>query len=97
MFNSIIKSSEKDKIGYNLLVKDYSQMNTILKGKKKIDDVEKQLNSFAINRDSIKELKEENDIFLKHYSNMKQFKKIYKKRNDEKNEIYEQLKEIILK
>ena len=96
MFNSIIKSSEKDKIGYNLLVKD-SQMNTILKGKKKIDDVEKQLNSFAINRDLIKELKEVNDIFLKHYSNMKQFKKIYKKRNDEKNEIYEQLKEIILK
>ena len=69
---------EKDKIGYKLLVKD-SQINKILKGKKKIDDVEKQLNSFAINRDLIKELKEVNDIFLKHYSNMKQFKKFIKK------------------
>ena len=69
---------EKDKIGYKLLVKD-SQINKILKGKKKIDDVEKQLNSFAINRDLIKELKEENDIFLKHHSNMKQFKKFIKK------------------
>ena len=63
-FNLIIKNSEKDKVGYNLLVKD-NQMHKILKDKRKIEDVQNQLKLFTINREITKELKEENDTFLK--------------------------------
>ena len=95
-FNLIIKNSEKDKVGYNLLVKD-NQMHKILKDKRKIEDVQNQLKLFTINRELTKELKEENDTFLKKLSNMKRFKKIYSKNHDENFDIYQKLEELILK
>ena len=95
-FNLIIKNSEKDKVGYNLLVKD-NQMHKILKDKRKIEDVQNQLKLFTINREITKELKEENDTFLKKLSNMKRFKKIYSKNHDENFDIYQKLEELILK
>ncbi len=95
-FNLIIKNSEKDKVGYNLLVKD-NQMHKNLKDKRKIEDVQNQLKLFTINRELTKELKEENDTFLKNLSNMKRFKKIYSKNHDENFDIYQQLEELMLK
>ena len=95
-FYLIIKNSEKDKEGYNLLVKD-NQMHKNLKDKRKIEDVQNQLKLFTINRELTKELKEENDTFLKKLSNMKKFKKIYSKSHDENFDIYQQLEELMLK
>ena len=52
-FYLIIKNSEKDKEGYNLLVKD-NQMHKNLKDKRKIEDVQNQLKLFTINRELTK-------------------------------------------
>ncbi len=78
------------------MVKD-NQIHKNLKDKRKIDEVQKQLKLFTINRELIKELKEENDTFLKKLSNMKRFIKNYTKSDNENFEIYQQLEELMVK
>ena len=78
------------------MVKD-NQIHKNLKDKRKIDEVQKKLKLFTINRELIKELKEENDTFLKKLSNMKIYIKNYTKSDNENFEIYQQLEELMLK
>ena len=94
--NSFIKHNDKNKESYNLIIKD-SIMSEKIKKKNLLKDVQKRLNSLSINRDSVKDIKNENEIFLKHFSNIKTFKKNYIKSYNENIENYEIVEDLVLK
>ena len=81
--NSFIKHNDKNKESYHLIIKD-SIMSEKIKKKNLLKDVQKRLNSLSINRETVKDLKNQNETFLKNFSNIKTLKKNYIKNYNDK-------------
>jgi hypothetical protein len=81
--NTFIKHNDKNKESYHLIIKD-SIMSEKIKKKNLLKDVQKRLNSLSINRETVKDLKNQNETFLKYFSNIKTLKKNYIKNYNDK-------------
>ena len=94
--NSIIKHNNDNKGSFNLMIKDMI-MSEKIKNNTLLKDVQKRLNSLTINRESMKDLKNQNETFKKQFSNIKTFNKNYIKSNDKKIGYYPILEDLVLK
>ena len=97
VFHYTIKNNEIDKNGYELLKKDIQFLHLLKNKGILINDIQKTLNKFVINKDITKELKKENDSFFKQVSNIKAYKKHYLKSYDENFETYQKFEDLIIK
>ena len=93
--SSRIKKDYKNKYEYNLLIKDKIASNT-LKDVSKLRDIRKDISSLSINLNINKELKEENEDFLKGFKSVKDYKKEFVKNYDENYEDFQKFEDIII-
>ena len=94
-FSSRIKNDNKISNEYDIINKNKIASKS-LKDISKLREIKQKLRCLSINLNPNKELKEENEEFLKGFKSMKEFKKKYIKNYDDNYEEFQKFEDIII-
>ena len=94
-FSSRIKNDNKISYEYDIITKNKIASKS-LKDISKLREIKQKLRCLSINLNPNKELKEENEEFLKGFKSMKEFKKKYIKNYDDNYEEFQKFEDIII-